>query len=106
MELPETDLEYTFYRSSGPGGQKKNTTDSAVRLHHLPTGIVVTATRSRSQHQNRLDALAELERRLKARMRRPRKRLKTKPTRASVQRRLQGKKHRAEQKERRRPPDR
>jgi len=105
MDLPEADLEYTFYRSSGPGGQKKNTTDSAVRLRHLPTGIVVTATSSRSQLQNKIAALAELERRLKARMHRPRFRVKTRPTKAAKIRRLDAKKHRASIKENRRPPE-
>ena len=52
----ETDL----YRASGPGGQKRNKTDSAVRLRHLPTGTIVTAVDSRSQHENRARALRRL----------------------------------------------
>ena len=62
--IPDHDLEFSFFKSSGPGGQKKNKTESAVRLRHLPTGIEVIATQSRSQHRNRAMALEELERRL------------------------------------------
>jgi hypothetical protein len=49
------------YRSSGPGGQHRNKTDSAVRLTHQPTGVVVTATERRSQHENRARALSRLK---------------------------------------------
>ena len=49
----DKDLMVTYYKSSGPGGQKKNKTESAVRIKHLPTGIIVTACESRSQSDNR-----------------------------------------------------
>lgn len=52
--------EVDLYKSSGPGGQKKNKTSSAVRLRHQPTALVVTATESRSQHENRARALRRL----------------------------------------------
>lgn len=92
--IPRDEIEFSFFRSSGPGGQKKNTTDSAVRLRHIPTGIVVIATASRSQHQNKTLALEELERRLAARRRRPKRRIGTQPTRASQERRIEAKKQR------------
>jgi len=59
------------YRSSGPGGQHRNKTDSAVRLTHRPTGVVVTATERRSQHENRHRALARLRRAIALRVRQP-----------------------------------
>jgi protein subunit release factor A len=61
------------YKSSGPGGQRKNKTETAVRLRHLPTGITVVATEHRSQAQNRQLAFERLRERL-LRLNRPRKR--------------------------------
>jgi len=61
---PDEELEFSFFRSSGPGGQKKNTTDSAVRVRHLPTGLVVVSTSSRSQFQNKQLAVLELARQI------------------------------------------
>lgn len=52
--------EFDRYRASGPGGQKRNKTDSAVRLRHRPTGLLVTAADSRSQHDNRARAIKRL----------------------------------------------
>lgn len=54
--------EVDLYRASGPGGQKRNKTSSAVRLRHQPTGLIVTAVESRSQHENRARALVRLRR--------------------------------------------
>ena len=105
MEIPESELEYSFYRSSGPGGQKKNTTDSAVRLLHLPTGITVTATASRSQYKNKEAALEELIRRLELRRKRKPPRIKTKTPRSVQRRRLESKKQLAQKKALRKPPD-
>jgi hypothetical protein len=74
-DLPDDRLlaqcEVDTYRASGPGGQKRNKTSSAVRLRHAPTGLIVIAEESRSQHENKAKALRRLRRALYLELRDP-----------------------------------
>ena len=109
-ELPETDeqllaeCEVQVFRATGPGGQSVNTTDSAVRLVHRPTGVVVVCRRERSQLRNKLDCVRRLRERIAEAQRPVRPRVKTQPSRAAVARRLTSKAKLSAKKVRRRKP--
>lgn len=88
----------TFYKSSGPGGQRKNKRETAVRLHHNPTGITVIATEHRYQSDNLELAFHRLKEKLKQLSRKPKPRIPSKVSRAEHERRLQKKKIRSQKK--------
>ncbi len=98
MNWREQDIRIDYFRGSGPGGQHRNTSETGVRITHLPTGVVVTATESRSRHQNLQRAMLRLEEKLAARKCKKRPRISTRPSRGSVERRLTKKRQRAEKK--------
>ncbi len=98
LERLAHDCEITPFKSSGPGGQKKNKTESSVRVRHLPSGIVRIGTESRSQARNREAALARVLEELKRRAHRPKPRRPTRPTRSAVEKRLAGKRLEARKK--------
>ena len=88
----EREVVVEVFRASGPGGQHVNKTESALRLTHPPSGVVVMAQDSRSQFRNREIAYERLIERLKRLNHVPKKRVATKPTRSSKERRIAGKK--------------
>ena len=92
------------FRSSGKGGQHANKTDSAIRLTHLPTGVVVVCQDERSQFRNKEIALHRLRKKLKLLEKKRKKRISTRPTTASNERRILSKKMRSEKKEMRKKP--
>ena len=93
------------YRSSGKGGQHANKTESAVRLTHIKSGLQVMSQDNRSQHLNKIKCIKELRKRIKQLNYRPPKRIKTKPTKGSIERRLKTKKFNSEKKKNRKKTD-
>lgn len=110
IRLPESDdellreCEVETFRSSGPGGQHVNKTESAVRLKHTPTGLVVSSQEHRSQHQNKQECLEKLRARVKRLNHRPAKRVPTKVPRAVKARIREGKARRSQVKQLRGKP--
>ncbi len=93
------------FRAGGPGGQHQNTTESGVRLTHLPTGISVIARESRSQHRNRKTALARLRATLEEWTRPEKPRIPTKVPKREKRARLEEKRRRSKLKRQRSKPD-
>lgn len=98
---PDHELDWSFFKASGPGGQHRNKTETGVRLTHLPSGTVVTATERRSRRQNMQAALLRLAERLAEQNKPVKIRRPTKPSRAARKKRLEAKKRRAQVKARR-----
>jgi protein subunit release factor A len=97
-DVLEREVLVDVFRASGPGGQHVNRTESALRLTHPPSGVVVTAQDSPSQHRNREIAFERLIARLTRLNHVPKKRVPTRPTLGSRKRRLEGKKQVGEKK--------
>ena len=99
--LPDTDeellreCEVETFRSGGPGGQHVNKVETAVRLRHTPSGVVVTCRAERSQHRNKVDCLRKLREEVERLNYRPTKRVPTRRTRAAKERTLEGKSRRS-----------
>ena len=107
IHIPDSDdallseCKVETFRSGGRGGQHANKTESAVRLTHLKSGIQVMCQDERSQYLNKIKCIKELRLRIQKNNYVPPKRIRTKPTRGSVERRLSTKKHKSEKKKNR-----
>ena len=111
IHIPDSDdallseCKVETFRSSGKGGQHANKTESAVRLTHIKSGIQVMCQDERSQYLNKIKCIKELRLRIEKYNYKPPKRIKTRPTRASKEKRLFSKKHQSEKKNTRKKPD-
>ena len=112
IKVPESDeellreCEVDTFRASGPGGQHVNKTESAVRLRHLPSGVVVTSQSERSQHRNKAICLQKLREKIDRLNYRPPKRVPTRVSRSAKNRVLEQKSHRSQIKRLRAKPSR
>jgi len=110
IRVPESDeellreCEVDTFRSSGPGGQHVNKTESAVRLTHLPSGVVVTSQQERSQHRNKALCLQKLREKIARLNYRPPKRVPTRKSRSAKNRTLEEKARRSRIKQLRSKP--
>lgn len=98
------ECEVETFRSSGPGGQHVNKTESAVRLRHLPSGVVVTSRQERSQHRNKVLCLQKLRKKVAQLNYRPAKRVPTQVPRSAKNRTLEEKARRSKVKRLRSKP--
>ena len=89
----EADTRVEVFTAGGPGGQHRNKTQNGVRLHHAPSGLIVSATERRSLEANRRAAFERLEERLRKLNIVPKRRKKTRPGKGAIERRLSGKAH-------------
>ena len=96
--MNEKDIRIDYFRGSGPGGQHRNTSETGVRITHLPSGVVATATESRSRNMNLQRAMARLEEKLAVRSHKKRPRIATRPGRGAIARRLDGKRKQSDKK--------
>jgi peptide chain release factor 2 len=110
IKLPESDeellreCEVETFRSSGPGGQHVNKTESAIRLRHLSSGVVVTSQQERSQHRNKAICLRKLREKIERLNYRPPKRVPTRKSRGAKNRTLEEKSRRSQLKRLRAKP--
>jgi protein subunit release factor B len=103
--FPKKDIVIEFYRASGPGGQRKNKKDTAVRVTHIPTGITVVAPESRYRGVNMKRALARLTERIREKTKHTAVRVRTRSPRRVDEGRLEKKKIRAAKKDYRKRVD-
>ena len=102
INLPESDeellreCEVETFRSSGPGGQHVNKTESAVRLRHKPSGVVVTSQQERSQYRNKAICLEKLRKKIERLNHRPTKRIPTRKSQSAKNRTLEQKARRSQ----------
>ena len=111
IHIPDSDDDLLLeckvetFRSSGKGGQHANKTESAVRLTHTKSGIQVMCQDERSQYLNKTKCIKELRLRIEKHNYKPPRRIQTKPTIGSVERRLSAKKHKSKKKNNRKKPN-
>ena len=104
LETLEKEVHIETYRSHKPGGQRRDKTETAVRLRHMPSGVTVTASDHRYQALNRRLAFHRLQERLERLNRRPKPRIRTRLPASATRERLQEKREQAQRKQLRREP--